>query len=131
MVGTAVIVGFFLLSGVNVIISLFSLFATRRETEALKAELAAVKVDGSAAVQSLEAKTRQTTTALFEKLGHLEHGLRGEFRDDLESLRALIVEASKSMAGLSSTCEMLNQSLTVAHARLDRLNERLNQREDK
>ena len=117
MVGGAVIIGFFLLSGVNVIISLFSLFATRRETEALKDALLA-----------LETKTRQTTTTLFEKIGALEHGLRGEFKDDFDSLRQEIAKATQSMAGLTSSTEMLNQSLTVAHARLDRLNERINQR---
>lgn len=119
MVGTAVIVGFFLLSGINVIISLFSLFATRRETEALKDSL-----------QALDTKTRQTATNLFDKIGALERGLRVEFHDDLESLRTQIAQASQSMAGLASTCEMLNQSLTVAHARLDRLNERLNERKE-
>lgn len=113
MVGSAVIIGIFLFSGVSTIISLLSLFATRRETDALKESLAA-----------LETKTRGTTTNLYEKLSELERGMRGEFRDDMGTLQEEIAKATSGVASLTATVNLLNQSLAAAHARLDRIAER-------
>lgn len=113
MVGSAVIIGIFLFSGVSTIISLLSLFATRRETDALKDSLAA-----------LETKTRATTTTLYEKLSELERGVRGEFREDVGTLQDEISKATSGVASLTATVNLLNQSLAAAHARLDRLAER-------
>lgn len=119
LIGWAVIVGFFLLNGLSVAISLFGLFATRRETEALKDSL-----------QAWEVKTRQTTTMLFEKISTLEHGIRGEYRNDITTLRDEIIadsselrreinDAARGVATLVGTVNLLNQSLAAVHARLD------------
>jgi hypothetical protein len=113
MIGNILLVGLLILSGASTVVSLVSLFATRREVEALNKELDAHK-----------AETRATDENLFAKLGGMERGLRGEFRGELETLRNEIGDAARSVSSLSATVTALNQSLISATGRLDRLADR-------
>ena len=61
---------------------------------------------------------------LFSKLGGIERGLRGEFREEMKTLREEIKETSEAAAGFKATIEQLNQSVQHATARLDRIAER-------
>jgi hypothetical protein len=61
---------------------------------------------------------------LFSKLGGIERGLRGEFREEIKTMRGEINEANSAAASLKATIEQLNQSLVGAQARIDRIVER-------
>lgn len=107
--GNAVLIGFTVASGVSTVVSLVSLFATRREVEAIQA-----RIDQHERIHQ----------ELFQQMDGVESGMRDELRADLATLRASIGEASASVAGLVATVNQLNQSLAAQQARVDRLAER-------
>ncbi len=109
--GNAVLIGFTVASGVSTVVSLVSLFATRREVESLQK-----RIDQHESIHK----------DIFTKLGGVERGVRNELKGDIEKLRAEISEATASVAGLVATVTQLNQSLANQQARLDRLADRNN-----
>jgi septal ring factor EnvC (AmiA/AmiB activator) len=113
MLGNAILTALVILGGASTCISLAGLFATRRELDSLQKNF-----------EAHAASTRDTHDQLFNKLGGMERGLRGEFRGELDALRTEIGQAAREVSRLSATVIALNQSLATATARLDRLADR-------
>jgi len=112
-VGAWVLIAIAVMGGLLVLINLASYFATRREVAALERR-----------IETHERLTKEVTDDLFTKVGGVERGVRGELKGDIEKLREEIKEAGAGVAGLVATVQQVNQSLTSAHARLDRFVER-------
>lgn len=125
-VGNAVLIGFTVASGVSTVVSLVSLFATRRELETIKGEFDRRHQEHASAQAAHRAESKEIHDQIFAKLGGMERGLRGEFRDDMNALRDEIVRAKTDVSSLSATVVALNQSLVGAVARLDRVADRRN-----
>lgn len=112
-IGNAVLAAVAILGGASTCVSLAGLFATRREVDTLQK-----------AFEAHTAAARDTHEQLFNKLGVVERGLRGEFRGELDTLRVEIGHAAREVSRLSATVVALNQSLTTATTRLDRIADR-------
>ncbi len=123
-VGNAVLIGFTVASGVSTVVSLVSLFATRRELEAMKSEFDRRHLEHASDIQTHRTETKEKHEQIFAKLGGMERGLRGEFRDDMNALRDEIMKAKTDVSSLSATVVALNQSIVAATARLDRIADR-------
>jgi hypothetical protein len=97
--GNVVVIGFGVASGVAAMVSVVSVFATRREVMALEKALDTERV--------------------------ARGELREEFREELAALRTGLTEAKTGVAGLVSHVDTMNQTMATAMGRLDRMLERL------
>lgn len=61
---------------------------------------------------------------LFSKLGGVERGLRGEFSNEIKTVRSEMTETVRQLAALNNNAELLNQAMAAERARLDREIER-------
>lgn len=113
LIGNSVLAAVAILGGASTCVSLAGLFATRRELDSLQKSF-----------EAHAAATRDSHDQLFNKLGGMERGLRGEFRGELDALRTEIGQAAREVSRLSATVIALNQSLATATTRLDRLADR-------
>jgi hypothetical protein len=116
-IGNWIIVGLMMLSVLIAIVGgvfgFLAWFATRREFESHVIEFKKQSEHNDGVHKDL-----------FSKLGGIERGLRGEFREEMKTLREEINQTSAAAAGFKATIEQLNQSVQHATARLDRIAER-------
>lgn len=108
-IGLWVMIAFSVMSGVSTLVTLVSVFATKREMDAL-----AKQIETHAGIHK----------DIFSKLGGIERGLRGEFREEMQSLRTEIQEAATSVAAMTKAAELLNQQLIEARGRIDSIKDK-------
>lgn len=108
-IGLWVMIAFSVMSGLSTLVTLVSVFATKREMDALAKQI------------ETHAETHKD---IFSKLGGIERGLRGEFRDEMQNLREEIQTASASVAAMTKAAELLNQQLIEARTRIDSIKDR-------
>ena len=101
--GNWILVAFTISSGVSTIVALVSLFATRREVEALERRLAAMEEANDALRDQIVQMERRLTEASEKRIDHLDGKiaeLAREFGDATRSLPMQIVTLLKNTGAL-------------------------------
>lgn len=104
--GSWVVIAAFCGGGLTLLLQVVAFFATRRELEALEKRLA---------------EHQAVHSEIFTKIGGMERGLRGEFREEIKTMREELSEAANTIAAVNRSAEMLNQQIIEARARIDHI----------